>query len=147
MGKKRIIKKTDDSAVKNADSAVAGVVSLSSKKKLARGIMYIFSTYNNTLITLTDTYGNVYLSGSSGRSGFSGSKKGTPYAASRAAELLSEKAREIGLSEIDIRIKGVGSGRESALRMFGQKGFMIHSIKDLTPIPHGHTRPTKPRRV
>ena len=144
MGKKRIIKKADDAG---SSESKPGAVSTSSRKKLSRGVVHILSTYNNTLLTLTDENGNVYASTSSGRSGFSGSKKGTPYAASKAAEVLADKGREMGLAEIDIRIKGVGSGRESALRMFGQKGFLINSVKDMTPIPHGHTRPAKPRRV
>lgn len=143
MGKKRIIKKTSDSGEKSASSSPRA----SSKRKLAEGIVHIFSTYNNTLITLTDSAGNVYLSQSSGRSGFSGSKKGTPYAASKAAEILADAARDLGLADIHVRIKGVGSGRESALRVFAQKGFQIHSIKDATPIPHGDIRPAKPRRV
>lgn len=143
MGKKRIIKKSGD-AGREAPVPRAGSAS---KRRMERGVIHIYSTYNNTLMTLTDEVGNVVLSNSSGRSGFSGSKKGTPYAATKAAETLSDQAREIGLSEIDIRVRGVGSGRESALRVFGQKGFAIHSIKDMTPIPHGNPRPTKPRRV
>jgi len=145
MGKKRIIKKSGDAGA--AGEQGSAKQSASSKRKLSRGVVYIYSTYNNTLITLTDEIGQVVLSNSSGRSGFSGSKKGTPYAASRAAEVLADQAREIGLSEVDIRVKGVGSGRESALRVFAQKGFAINSIKDLTPIPHGIPRPVKPRRV
>ncbi|MEK7576940.1 MAG: 30S ribosomal protein S11 [Patescibacteria group bacterium] len=143
MGKKRVIKKSTE----GGEKAAGPVVRVSSRRKLSEGIIHILSTYNNTLITLTDLRGNVYLSQTSGRSGFSGSKKGTPYAASKAAELLSDQARELGLAEIHVRVKGVGSGRESALRMFAQKGFQIHSIKDMTPTPHGYTKPTKPRRV
>ena len=144
MGKKRIIKKSGEAT---ADAAGARPAGTSSKRRLTHGVIHIFSTYNNTMITLTDLSGNVVLSGSSGRSGFSGSKKGTPYAATKAAELLSDRAREVGLTDVDIRVKGVGSGRESALRVFGQKGFAIHSVKDMTPTAHGYTRPTKPRRV
>lgn len=146
MGKKRIIKKAETSAPESS-SAKSLAASSSSKKRLARGVIHILSTYNNTILTLTDERGDVVLSGSSGRSGFYGSKKGTPYAATKAAEALADEAREMGLTDIDMRVKGVGSGRESALRVFGQKGFTIHSIKDMTPIAHGHTRPTKPRRV
>jgi len=141
MGKKRIIKKAEDAAPEQRARAV------SSKKRLHRAIVHIFSTYNNTLITLTDESGNMVLSNSSGRAGFHGSKKGTPYAATKAAETVADQSREMGIAEIDVRVKGVGSGRESALRVFGQKGFAIHSIKDLTPIPHGHPRVKKPRRV
>ena len=144
MGKKRIIEKTEEVKDGAASGARLGV---SSKRKLAKGMIHIFSTYNNTLLTLTDERGNAYLSYSSGAAGFSGSKKGTPYAASKAAETLADRARELGLIDIDVRVKGVGSGRESALRIFAQKGFSIHSIKDVTPIPHGHPRVKKPRRV
>ena len=143
MGKKRVIKKTTESAGESK-GAPAGKTS---KKKLSSGVIHIFSTYNNTMITLTDELGNVILSSSAGKSGFSGSKKGTPYAASRAAEILADSARELGLTDVNIRVKGVGSGRESAIRVFGHKGFTINSIKDTTPIPHGYTRPPKPRRV
>lgn len=144
MGKKRIIKKTDEAG---SESSAPKAQAKSSKKRITKGVVHVFSTYNNTLITLADEYGNVFLSTSSGASGFSGSKKGTPYAASKAAEVLADKAREMGLTDVDVRIKGVGSGRESALRVFAQKGFGIHSIKDVTPIPHGIPRLKKPRRV
>jgi small subunit ribosomal protein S11 len=143
MGKKRIIKKTEDVGEK----ATGVAPRVSSKRRLTEAVVHVLSTYNNTLITLTDTAGNVYLSQSSGRTGFSGSKKGTPYAASKAAEILADQARELGVTEVAMRIKGVGSGRESALRVFAQKGFQIQSIKDTTPTPHGHSKPTKPRRV
>ena len=142
MGKKRIIKKAETSAPVSSSAPA-----VSSKRRLSRGFVHVYSTYNNTIITLTDENGNVYASNSSGRSGFSGSKKGTPYAATKAAETLADQARDMGLTDVDVRIKGVGSGRESALRVFAQRGFMIHSIKDVTPIPHGIPRPTKPRRV
>ncbi|MBI4121561.1 MAG: 30S ribosomal protein S11 [Candidatus Ryanbacteria bacterium] len=142
MGKKRVIKKSGDVVETAARARTAA-----SKRKLTHGIIHIYSTYNNTMITLTDQSGNVVLSGSSGRSGFSGSKKGTPYAATKAAEVLADQAREMGMQDADIRVKGVGSGRESALRTFIQKGFAVHSIKDMTPTPHGYPRPAKPRRV
>ncbi|KKU53003.1 MAG: Ribosomal protein S11 [Parcubacteria group bacterium GW2011_GWA2_47_10b] len=144
MGKKRIIKKAEDSA---PEISQKGRPSISSRKRFSRGLVHILSTYNNTIITITDEQGNVILSNSSGRSGFHGSKKGTPYAATKAAEFLADQSRDLGITDIDVRIKGVGSGRESALRVFGQRGFVIHSIKDATPIPHGHPRLVKPRRV
>ena|SRR3989338_3455683 len=144
MGKKRVIKKSGDSA---SDSQGAAQATRSSKRRLTSAVIYILSTYNNTMITLTDEHGDVFLTTSAGRSGFSGSKKGTPYAATKAAELLADQAREMGVTDVAIRVRGIGSGRESAMRVFGQKGFMIHSVKDLTPIPHGHMKSTKPRRV
>ncbi|MDA1334597.1 MAG: 30S ribosomal protein S11 [bacterium] len=143
MGKKRIIKKTEAPR----EGTPASRTRTSSRKKLARGFVYIKSTYNNTLITLTDEFGNAFAQNSSGGSGFSGSKKGTPYAASKAADLLSERARDMGVADIDLRVKGTGPGREAALRVFGNKGFNITSIKDLTPMPHGFMKARKPRRV
>ncbi len=143
MGKKRVIKKAVDTVTEKGPVVSA----ITSKKRLTRAFVYIYSTYNNTILTLTDEQGRAQLSNSSGRAGFSGSKKGTPYAASRAAEALADQARELGVTDLDIRVKGIGSGRESALRMFAQKGFAIHSIKDRTPIAHGTIRPPKPRRV
>ncbi|MEK7643566.1 MAG: 30S ribosomal protein S11 [Patescibacteria group bacterium] len=142
MGKKRVIKKAGD-----GEGSSQTASSRSSKKRLTSAIVHIRSTYNNTLLTLTDEKGNVFSSASAGRSGFSGSKKGTPYAASKAAEILADHALQMGVTEIAIRVNGVGSGRESAIRTIGQKGFAIHSLKDLTPVPHGFMKAEKPRRV
>ncbi|MSR76212.1 MAG: 30S ribosomal protein S11 [Candidatus Ryanbacteria bacterium] len=141
MGKKRIIRKSGEG------ESSAPRQSSSSRRKLAHGLVHISATYNNTLISLTDARGNLFAQNSSGRMGFSGSKKGTPYAATKAAEVIADQAREMGVTDLDIRIKGLGSGRESALRVFGQKGFAISSIRDMTPIPHGIPRLKKPRRV
>ncbi len=141
MGKKRVIRKSGEgevSAIRQASS---------SRKRLTQGVVHIFATYNNTLISLTDARGNLFSQYSSGRAGFSGSKKGTPYAATKAAEFIADRARDMGVTDLSIRIKGLGSGRESALRVFGQKGFAIGSIRDITPIPHGIPRLKKPRRV
>ncbi|MEW5908082.1 MAG: 30S ribosomal protein S11 [Patescibacteria group bacterium] len=117
------------------------------KKKISSGILYIQSTYNNTLLNLTDTKGNTIMWTSSGAIGFKGTKKGTPYAASKAAELLAGKALSVGIKELDVMIKGVGAGRESAIRTVASKGIEINSIRDITPIPHNGPRPKKPRRV
>ncbi len=141
MGKKRIIRKSGEGEASSQRQ------SSGSRRKLARGLVHISATYNNTLISLTDARGNLFAQNSSGRMGFSGSKKGTPYAATKAAEVIADQARDMGVTDLDIRIKGLGSGRESALRVFGQKGFAIGSIRDMTPIPHGIPRLKKPRRV
>lgn len=144
MGKKRIIKKgggTVDQGLKSRS------LEKLPKKKIASGVIYVNSTYNNTLVNLTDHDGNVIAWSTSGALGFKGAKKGTPYAASKVAELIAEKGQLIGLQDVDIVIKGVGAGRESAIRTFAAKGFTINLIRDETPIPHNGPKPPKPRRV
>ncbi len=118
-----------------------------SKAKITKGKIYINSTYNNTIVSLTDMVGNVLVWSSAGKIGFKGSKKSTPYAGQRTMEDVLAKLRERGLSELDVLIKGIGSGRESAIRALQGSGLNILSIKDQTPIPHGGVRPKKPRRV
>jgi small subunit ribosomal protein S11 len=118
-----------------------------SKVKLTKGRIYVQSTYNNTIITATDINGNVIGWGSSGRTGFKGSKKSTPYAAQRTMEDTIARIKDTGLNEVDVFVKGIGTGRESAVRALQGSGFTILSIKDRTPIPHGGVRPKKARRV
>lgn len=144
MGKKRIIKKgggTMDQGLK------ARSLEKVPKRKISSGVLYINATYNNTLINLTDTEGNVVAWSTSGALGFKGAKKGTPYAASKVAELLAEKGQMIGLENVDVVLKGVGSGREAAIRSFVAKGININLIRDVTPVPHNGPKPPKPRRV
>lgn len=117
------------------------------KVKISRGRIYVQSTYNNTIITVTDTAGNVIGWGSSGRTGFKGSKKSTPYAAQKTMEEALARLKDVGLNEVDVFVKGIGTGRESAVRALQGAGFAILSIKDQTPIPHGGVRPKKARRV
>jgi len=117
------------------------------KKNVPTGIVHIQSTFNNTIITLTDPSGNVIAWGSSGTAGFKGSRKGTPYAAQLAARDAARKAMEHGLKQIEIHVKGPGSGREAAIRSLQSAGLYITSIKDVTPIPHNGCRPPKRRRV
>lgn len=117
------------------------------KIKVSRGKVYIQSTYNNTIISVTDTAGNVISWGSAGLAGFKGSKKSTPYAAQRTMEDTLQKVKDRGLQEVDVLIKGIGSGRESAVRALQSSGLTVLSIKDQTPIPHGGVRPKKVRRV
>lgn len=144
MGKKRIIKK-EGGAVDQELKARS--LSKISKKKLTSGILHIQSTYNNTLLTITDSKGNAVMWASSGSLGFKGAKKGTPFAASKVAELLTEKAKMVGIKDIDVILKGVGSGRESAIRTFAARGIEINLIRDMTPVPHGGVKSRKPRRV
>lgn len=117
------------------------------KIKVTRGKIFVQSTYNNTIITVTDINGNVIGWGSSGRTGFKGSKKSTPYAAQKTMEDALARLKDVGLQEVDVFVKGIGTGRESAVRALQGSGFTILSIKDRTPIPHGGVRPKKARRV
>ena len=117
------------------------------KKNIVSGIAHVNSTFNNTLVTISDEQGNVVSWSSSGMMGFKGSRKSTPYASQMAAEDAGRKAQDHGMKELDIRVKGPGSGRESALRALQAIGFTIKSIKDITPIPHNGCRPPKRRRV
>jgi len=117
------------------------------KKVIPSGRAYIQSTFNNTLITLTDPEGNVIAWGSAGTAGFKGSRKGTPYAAQLAARDAARKAMEQGLRQVEVYVKGPGSGREAAIRSLQSSGLYITSITDVTPIPHNGCRPPKKRRV
>jgi small subunit ribosomal protein S11 len=138
-----------DQAVKAAApvSATAPSKKKKSKIRVTRGRIYIQSTYNNTIISATDTTGNVIGWGSAGRTGFKGSKKSTPYAAQRTMEDTIARIKDTGLNEVDVFVKGIGTGRESAVRALQGSGFTILSIKDQTPIPHGGVRAKKARRV
>lgn len=144
---------TEEKTTKEAPKTEAKEKTTSTKKKknvrrhIPRGKAYIASTYNNTVITLTDLNGNVLAWSSSGSLGFKGAKKATPYAAQIVAQTITEKIKPVGLEEIEIFVKGVGGGRESAIRSLANLGFSITSITDTTPIPHNGCRARKPRRI
>ena len=142
MGKKRIVKTEGD----DSEAKVAVAPSIS-KKKVDVGTLYVQSTYNNTKVVLTDTKGNVLGTSSSGSIGFKGAKKGTPFAAAKVGEIVGAKASAMGMKEVSVVVKGVGSGRESSIRGFISKGISINSIRDVTPVPHNGPKPKKPRRV
>lgn len=142
MGKKKIVNKGGDDV-----KAGAARAKKLSRRKLDTGILYVQSTFNNTKILLTDEKGNAICSSSSGAMGFRGAKKGTPFAAAKAAEVLAEKAEQLGLKSVKVVVKGVGSGRESSIRGFISKGVQISSITDETPVPFNGPKPPKPRRV
>lgn len=142
MGKKRIIKKAgQDSSGKTAGSSRVP------KKKLERATLHIEATYNNTKLNLTDGTGGSLVWSSSGSLGYSGSKKGTPFAASKVGELIADKAMAMGVKDIDVIIRGVGAGREGAMRAIAAKGVNVLSIKDKTPVPFNGPKAPKPRRV
>ena len=117
------------------------------KKNILNGIAYVQSTFNNTIISIADTSGNVVSWASAGQKGFKGSRKSTPYAAQVAADAAAAKALECGMKYLSVEVKGPGSGRETALRALQARGFKIISIKDTTPMPHNGSRPPKKRRV
>lgn len=144
MGKKRIIRKSGGSVDQGLKSRS---LARTSKKSLAAGTLHIHATYNNTKVTLADKEGNAVAWSSSGALGFSGAKKGTPFAAAKVGELLGDKAAMMGCKEVDVVIRGVGAGRESALRGFAGKGIEVTRIADDTPVPHNGPRPPKPRRI
>lgn len=144
MGKKRIVKK----AGQNVDSGlVARSLARTAKKKITSGRLYVEATYNNTKLLLSDMGGNALAWSSSGALGFKGAKKGTPFAAAKVGELMGEKANIIGVKEVEVVVKGVGSGRESSIRAFTTKGIEVTVIRDETPVPHNGPRAKKARRV
>ena len=150
MGKKRIIKKTEEELLKErekVEQALKKEVKIEPSKKISEGRVYISTSYNNTLMTLTNLQGGVLAWTSAGNIGFKGTKKATPFAASKVAEGLVQKAKKIGIEKIEVLVKGIGSGRESAIRSLASRGLEISSIKDITPIPHNGCRPPKVRRV
>ena len=117
------------------------------KKNIATGVAHVNSTFNNTMITISDVQGNTIAWSSAGTMGFKGSRKSTPFAAQMAAEDAGKKAAEHGVKSVDVEVRGPGSGRESALRALQSVGFTVNSIRDVTPIPHNGCRPRKRRRV
>ena len=144
MGKKRIIRKSGGSIDQGLKSRS---LSRTAKRTLAAGTLYIHATYNNTKVLLADKEGNTVAWSSSGALGFAGAKKGTPFAAAKVGELVGEKAALMGMQEVDVVIRGVGAGRESALRAFAGKGIEVSKISDDTPVPHNGPRAPKPRRI
>ena len=149
MGKKRIIQQTKEELLKEREKIEAKIKKETGPvmKKVKEGKIFIFSSYNNTIFTLTDIQGNVLGWASSGSIGFKGTKKATPFAASKVAGVISQIAKKLGIDKVAVLVKGIGSGRESAIRSLAAKGLNIISIKDITPIPHNGCRPPKVRRV
>jgi len=152
MGKKRIIK-TEELSDTKKEVVVEGAEKKEETTKVPRGrrvesgVLYVESTYNNTKVTLTDSKYNTLAWSSSGSLGFKGAKKGTPFAAAKIGEALAIKAQALGVKEVRVIVKGVGSGRESVIRGFISKGIDLTSIQDKTPVPHNGPKPPKPRRT
>lgn len=150
MGKKKVIQQTSEEAIAEGSKVEANVAKGAAKvsvKKVDSGFIFINVSYNNTIITVTDSLGNVITWSTAGALGFSGPKKATPFAASKVVAAIVEKIKKTGPFNVNIVVKGVGSGRDSAVRSFAAQGFNILSIKDATPIPHNGPRPPKVRRV
>ncbi len=150
MGKKKVIEKSKEELLKESEALESYLTQKKSqvvRQRFERGRIYIQASYNNTLITVTDDEGNVITWMSAGSLGFSGPKRSTPFAASKVAEAIYEKLARSGPYTVEVLVKGVGGGRDSALRALAGKGLNILSIKDITPIPHNGPRPPKARRV
>lgn len=143
MGKKRIMKKSGGSDVAGTSRALNRIP----KRKLAAGKLNILATFNNTLLTLSDPKGNPVMAASSGALGFKGARKSTPFAAAKVGEIIGEKAQQMGMKDAEVVVRGVGAGRESALRSFAGRGINITKITDKTPVPFNGPRPPKARRV
>jgi small subunit ribosomal protein S11 len=148
MGKKKVVEQTGTETAKETPVVAPLKTSAARKaKRIAIGRVYINSSYNNTVITVTDERGDVVTWASAGSIGFSGPKKATPFAASKIVAVIAEKLKNLGVSNIEVVMKGVGGGRDSAARSLVNQGFNILSLKDATPVPHNGPRPRKVRRV
>jgi len=148
MGKTKIIKEKEVVAKDTVKvEAPEAKVLKAPKKKIVAGTLHIEATFNNTKVVLTDKEGNTLFWTSAGSLGFRGAKKGTPFAASKAGTVIGEKAKAIGIKEVDVIVKGVGSGREPTIRSFMAHDINISEIHDETPVPHNGPKPKKPRRV
>ena len=149
--KKAKIEKTEEVTVEKTEDVKTEKVKGKKKKKNAKtvtvGNVYVTATFNNTMVTITDLSGNVIASGSAGTMGYTGSKKSTPYVAGLIANSVSNKAKGFGLTEVNVYVKGIGSGRESAVRGLQSSGINVVSVKDITPLPHNGCRRPRPRRV
>lgn len=149
MGKKKTITKNQADLIKESDAveATAAKAAPVTKQRLDAGKIYIQTSFNNTMITVTDQKGAVVAWMSAGSLGFSGPKKATPFAASKVAEAIAEKVKRSGPTNVEIVLRGIGKGRDSAMRTLATKGFNITAVRDCTPIPHNGPRPRKTRRV
>jgi len=147
MGKKRVVAKSESLSPQTSNEGKSGGRTGSAKRKLESGCVQIQATYNNTKLSLYDLEGNLVVWATSGGLGFAGAKKGTTFAAGKVGERLAERALTLGVKDVAVVIKGVGAGREAALRAFSAKGINITSIQDKTPVPFNGPKPRKPRRV
>lgn len=150
MGKKRVIKKSEEELLQEkqkVDEKFQKSVAVSKSKTLRKGRIYISSSYNNTIISLTDSQGNVLAWQSAGSIGFKGTKKGTSFAGSKVAQAINQIMEKLKIRQVDVIVKGIGAGRDTALQTLAAGGVDFLSIRDVTPIPHNGCRPPKPRRL
>ncbi len=150
MGKKHIATQNKEDLLKERDAVEAKVnkeYTVKATTRARQGTVYISSTYNNTIVSFADEAGNVLCAKSAGSIGFKGTKKGTPFAASKVAEAIAEIIKKMAIERVRVIVKGIGSGRDSAIRSLAARGIDIASIKDMTPIPHNGCKPRKTRRV
>lgn len=150
MGKKHVATKTKEELLKERDvveEKIKKEIRIKNPSRMREGRVYISSSYNNTIISLTDDGGNLLCWRSAGSIGFKGTKKGTPFAASKVAEAVAEALKKMSIEKVQVFVKGIGSGRDSAVRSLAARGIDISTIKDITPIPHNGCRPRKIRRV
>ncbi|HNW71815.1 MAG TPA: 30S ribosomal protein S11 [Candidatus Paceibacterota bacterium] len=148
MGKTKITTESSEEVIKDSSAENQKTTSTKTpKKKITSGILFVEATFNNTKVLFGDKVGNTLFWSSAGSLGFRGAKKGTPFAASKVGDLIGMKALALGVKDSDVVVKGVGSGREPAIRAFMAHGIEITSIKDATPVPHNGPKPKKPRRV
>lgn len=149
MGKIKIITKEEEK-IESPEKSVESTSRVGSKipkKKIVSGTLHVEATFNNTKVVLSDKEGNTIFWTSAGSLGFKGAKKGTPFAASKAGSVIGEKAKALGIKEVDVKVKGVGSGREPTIRAFMAYDIDITGVNDVTPVPHNGPKPKKPRRV
>lgn len=150
MGKKKVSAQSSEEALKDkeaVDTAVSKAAPSKKSRRVQEGKVYIKTSFNNTMVTITDSTGNVMAWVSAGSMGFSGPKKATPFASSKIIATLAEKLKATGPTDVEVIVSGAGGGRDSAIRSLINQGFNILSIRDATPIPHNGPRPPKPRRV
>ena len=150
MGKKRVIEKTEAELLaekEKLDKTLKKEQQVKSNQTVRSGRIYILSTYNNTIISLTDNQGNILAQSSAGKLGFKGTKKGTSFAGSQVAQAIGGLCSQLRVRNVAIYVKGIGGGRDSALKVLATQGLEIETVKDITPIPHNGCRPKKPRRV
>ena len=149
MGKKKVAIQSDTEALKQQDAVdvAAKTAAVKKSKRLESGRVYVSASYNNTVVTVTDERGNVIAWATAGSLGFSGPKKATPFAASKIIAVIAEKVKNYGLTNVEVLVRGIGGGRDSAIRSLINHGFNLTSIRDVTPVPHNGPKPPKARRV
>ena len=151
MGKKKVIKKSQEELLQERESIESKIQKQEAKTdngiQVKNAKLFVYSSYNNTILTLTDLQGNVLSWTSAGKIGFKNTKKGTPYAANRVSEVMAQTIQKIKIEGIDVKVKGIGGGRDSSVRTLVAKGNSLSSIEDITPVPHNGCRARKPRRL